>query len=313
MDGTIRVRTVAWFATAVVLSVFATLLVMQQWRVDAAAGDDDATWVPVEPCRLFDYRAGELPSGDKKSPLVAGSAAVQQVTGSVGNCVLPTSGVVGVSLNVTVVNGTAQSNLRLYPADAAVPLVSNMNWSAGDSPVANKVDVKLSSTGKVKLLNHNGTVDVVGDVVGYYTNSTLQELNQRLLVLEQTSPFAVTKVESSVLDLTATPVGTVFVPVTAPVDGQVTLNSTVNVEMGTNGGDVICAIVLSSAIPANLAVASMQFFENGDPSNEGSLAGTRTFDIAAGTTVEYTLACEDFDDDGSVHKRNLTAIFTPAP
>jgi len=43
MDRTIRVRTAAWFATAVVLSVFATLLVMQEWRVDAAPGDSDAT------------------------------------------------------------------------------------------------------------------------------------------------------------------------------------------------------------------------------------------------------------------------------
>jgi hypothetical protein len=167
MDGTIRVRTAAWFATAVVVSVFATLLVMQEWRADAAPGDTDATWVPIEPCRLFDYRPGESPSGGKKTPLVAGSAVTQQVTGTVGNCVLPITGVVGVSLNVTAVNGTAQSNLRLYPADAAVPLVSNLNWQAGDSPVANKVDVKVSSAGKVKLLNHNGTVDVVGDVVGY--------------------------------------------------------------------------------------------------------------------------------------------------
>jgi hypothetical protein len=39
MDGTIRVRTAAWFATAVVVSMFATLLVMQEWRADAAPGD----------------------------------------------------------------------------------------------------------------------------------------------------------------------------------------------------------------------------------------------------------------------------------
>jgi hypothetical protein len=54
MDGTIRVRTAAWFATAVVISVFATLLVMQEWRADAAPGDSDATWVAAQPCRLFE-------------------------------------------------------------------------------------------------------------------------------------------------------------------------------------------------------------------------------------------------------------------
>jgi len=134
--------------TAIVLSVFATLLVMQEWRANAAPGDDDATWVPIEPCRLFDNRPNEEPAGGKKDPLVAGSPAMQQVTGTIGNCVIPTVGVVAVSMNVTVVQGTAQSNLRLYPADAPTePVVSNLNWKAGDSATANKVDVKLSSSG----------------------------------------------------------------------------------------------------------------------------------------------------------------------
>jgi hypothetical protein len=177
MDGTIRVRTAAWFATAVVVSVFATLLVMQEWRADAAPGDADATWVAVDPCRLFDYRPGEDPAGGKKTPLVAGAPATQQVTGNVGNCSIPTTGVVAVSMNVTVVQGTAQSNLRLYPADAAKePVVSNLNWKAGDSATANKVDVKLSSTGAVKLANFAGSVNVIGDVVGFYTNKSLKEL-----------------------------------------------------------------------------------------------------------------------------------------
>jgi len=121
------------------LSLIATLLVMQTWRADAAPGDSDSTWVPIEPCRLFDNRPGELPTGGKKTPLVAGSPATQQVTGTVGNCVIPTTGVVAVSMNVTVVNGTAQSNLRLYPAGTGEPVVSNLNWKAGDSAVANKV------------------------------------------------------------------------------------------------------------------------------------------------------------------------------
>ena len=149
MDGTIRLRTAAWFATAVVIAVFTTMLVMQEWRADAAPGDSDATWVAVEPCRLFDYRPGNEPAGGKKTPLAAGVPATQQVTGNIGNCSIPTTGVVAVSMNVTMAQGTAQANLRLYPADAAAePVVSNLNWKAGDSATANKVDVKLSSTGE---------------------------------------------------------------------------------------------------------------------------------------------------------------------
>jgi hypothetical protein len=83
------------------------------------------------------------------------------------------------------VSPTAQSNLRLYPADAASePVVSNLNWLAGDSATPNKVDVKLSSTGAVKIAVANGTVNVLGDVVGYYTNATLKELQGDVDALE---------------------------------------------------------------------------------------------------------------------------------
>ena len=44
------------------------------------------------------------------------------------------------------------------------------------SPTPNKVDVKLSPNGQVKLYNHNGTVYVLADVGGYYTDKTLKEL-----------------------------------------------------------------------------------------------------------------------------------------
>jgi len=63
--------------------------------------------------------ARQLPSGDKKTPLVAGSTATQPATGAIGYCVLPATTVIGVSMNVTVLDGTTQSNLRLYPAKVA--------------------------------------------------------------------------------------------------------------------------------------------------------------------------------------------------
>jgi hypothetical protein len=173
---TLRVRSIVWFATGVALTLFATVLVMQTWRVDAAPGDSDSTFVPVTPCRLFDMRPSEAPSGGKKTPLAAGAPATQQVTGNIGNCSLPTTGVVAVSMNVTIVSPTAQSNLRVYPADVATPTVSNLNWLPGQSPTPNKVDVKLSDDGRIKLYNHAGTVNVLADVVGYYTNATLKEL-----------------------------------------------------------------------------------------------------------------------------------------
>ena len=177
MDATIRVRTLAWFATAVVLSVVCTLVVMQAVNVLADSEDDGSTFVPIEPCRLFDFRPGFEPDGDKKTPLAAGAANIytQQVTGPVGDCTIPDDAV-AVAMNVTVVNPTAQSNLRIYPANVeAVPEVSSLNWLPGQSATPNKVDVKLSPEGAIKLFNFNGSVDVLADVVGYYSANVVTD------------------------------------------------------------------------------------------------------------------------------------------
>jgi hypothetical protein len=182
MDGTVRIRTVTWFATAVVVSVIATLLVTQAWSVGAAPGDSDSTFVPFAPCRLFDSRPGESPNSGEKTPIGPGDSNVrtQQVTGNIGNCVGIPADATAVAMNVTIVAPSAQSNLRIFPADTATPTASNLNWLPGQSPTPNKVDVKLSPSGQIKLFNQNGNVDVLADVVGYYTNSTLQEITKRL-------------------------------------------------------------------------------------------------------------------------------------
>jgi hypothetical protein len=95
------------FATAVVISVFATLLVMQTWRVDAAPGDTDSTFVPIPNCRLFDFRSDPNNVGPKNTPLEAGESNVytQSVRGTKGDCNIP-SDAVGVAMNVTIVNPT---------------------------------------------------------------------------------------------------------------------------------------------------------------------------------------------------------------
>jgi hypothetical protein len=190
MDTVVRVRSVAWIATAIILSVFATLLVMQEWRADAAPGDSDSTFVPVTPCRLFDTRPAPFNVGAKDTPLGAGDSNrwTQPVRGVNGDCSIP-SDAVGISMNVTIVNPTHQSNLRVFPADVPTPNASNLNWLAGQSPTPNKVDVKLSPDGEIKLYNFNGSVNVLADVVGYYTNASLKEIDMRLEALEMISPL----------------------------------------------------------------------------------------------------------------------------
>jgi hypothetical protein len=126
-------------------------------------------FVPVTPCRLFDTRPGSDNVGPKSTPMGPGETFTVQATGTQGKCNLP-AGVTAVSMNVTTIGGTAASFLTVFPAGTSKPLSANLNWVAGQAPTPNLVVVGLSSDGKVGLFNAQGTVNVVADVSGYYTD-----------------------------------------------------------------------------------------------------------------------------------------------
>lgn len=166
------------------------------WTAGAAGPPGQSVFVPMEPCRLFDYRPAPDTVGPRTSPLGPGEVHTQQVTGAVGNCNVP-AGATGVAMNITAVAPTAQSNLRLFPADQVTPpLVSNLNFSAGQAPVPNKVDVKLSPAGAVKIRNHAGRVFVIGDVAGYYATTPLTDLEAAVAALEARSTTRFAKVDA---------------------------------------------------------------------------------------------------------------------
>jgi hypothetical protein len=309
---TLRVRSMVWFATGVVLAVLATVLVMQTWRVDAAPGDTDSTFVPTSPCRLFDYRPAPHTVGPRSAPLGAGETHIQQVTGSNGDCTgplaIPTDAV-AVAMNVTAVNPTAQSNLRVFPADVAkVPTVSNLNFSAGQKPVPNKVDVKLSPDGNIKLFNAAGSVSVVGDVVGYYTNTTLKEL----AALEMAQPFTESNEilgQTPLSTIEISPTNVISTIINAPVAGTVS----VYVSAYTSGGVQLsdradCMITTGTELTNPFIYAS--------PMVTGalqSIAGVRSFDVAAGSSKEFKLLCIGLGGEHMISDRTMTAIFTPTP
>ncbi len=180
---TLNLRSFLWFATGVALTI-TSIATFGAWRADAAVTAGESTFVPVAPCRLFNTLPGKGIPGSNTTPIGDKETRVQPVTGVVGNCNIPT-GVSGVAMNVTTLNGTGNSFLALFPADETDrPTVSNLNWTPGQSATPNKVDVKLSPDGKVKIYNNVGTVDVIGDIVGYYTSSTITDLESRLTAAE---------------------------------------------------------------------------------------------------------------------------------
>src|SRR6185369_4025281 len=90
---------------------------------------------------------------------------------------VPDAAVEAVVLNVTATAPSAAGWLTLFPKGATLPTASNLNFLAGQT-VPNLVVVKVGTGGAVSINNTGGnpaagTVHVVADVVGYYTDTTL--------------------------------------------------------------------------------------------------------------------------------------------
>ena len=180
MSVTISYRSLVTFVAGVTAAVVA-VFVLQGLSVDAAAGDSDATFVAMTPCRLIDTR----PGGDRvgtHSKFGASETKTVAARGKNGKCMVP-SVAVGLSLNVTAVGATAPSFLTIWP-DGTLPKASSLNPGPGQPPIPNAVTTTLSGSGSFKMFNKAGSVDVIVDVNGYYTKSSLKDLDQRLVVLE---------------------------------------------------------------------------------------------------------------------------------
>ncbi|WP_159395597.1 hypothetical protein [Streptomyces sp. 3211] len=119
-------------------------------------------FVPIGPSRFLDTREG---LGAPKARVGAGGVVTLQVAGVKG---VPATGVTAVVMNVTAVSPTAAGHVMVYPNGRPQPTVSNINFSAGQI-VPNLVTVAVVN-GKVDLRNHAGSVDLIADVTGYYTD-----------------------------------------------------------------------------------------------------------------------------------------------
>jgi plastocyanin len=129
--------------------------------------DEAADFFAIAPCRVVDTR---LPPGSRRGPaLPANSTRVFPVTGA--PCGIPADAR-AIALNVTTVNEGDFGDLRLYPADAAVPATSTINFGA-NKPRANNALVALGTAGRIAVRNDmppgsTATTNVVIDVSGYF-------------------------------------------------------------------------------------------------------------------------------------------------
>jgi hypothetical protein len=114
---------------------------------------------PVSPTRVLDTRSG---LGTSSAGAIAAHATL-----SLGLSTRVPAGTTAVVLNLTVTRPTEHGYLTAYPDAGAMPGVSNLNFSAGET-VANLAVVPVTD-GKVDFYNGSGgTVQVVADLEGSF-------------------------------------------------------------------------------------------------------------------------------------------------
>lgn len=315
---TIRVRTLAAFAAGAMIAVAVTLMFVNEWRADAAPGDVDTTYVPITPCRLIDTRPATN-VGPRSTPLGPAGEFTVTATGASGNCSIPADAI-GVSLNITAIGASALSFITVWDTGDR-PDAASLNPAPGEPPTPNAVVTPLSGSGSFNVYNNVGSVNLTIDAVGYFTKTSLQDLDAltssltaATSSLTSSMPFATNVSVEEITDLTASNDPYVEVEITAPVDGHVTVVSNAQVQHeGANGDFVLCGIFEADSIGSLIfIVESVQGFKKQGQSTDGSLSGMRTFEIAAGETVSYVLACRASGTAGQIFNRALTALFTPS-
>lgn len=117
----------------------------------------------LAPTRLLDTRIGV---GAPKAKLGAGGTVNLTVGGVAGIPATATA----VIMNITAVNPTEASFLTAYAGGTTLPTVSNVNFTPRET-IPNLAIVPVNN-GVVSIFNHVGTVDVLGDVQGYFTSDT---------------------------------------------------------------------------------------------------------------------------------------------
>ncbi len=162
-------------------SDFATQAEAQAWfdtyfpyYGDVAGLDADGDGVVCESLPL----TSQLTASD----LVNGGTTITLQVAGRGN--VPASGVSAVVMNVTVVDPTAAGFVQVSPTPVVTGAFSNLNPEPGRT-IANLVVVPLGAGGQVDLYSElygPGTLDLLADVVGYFTDSTAPSSSAGLFV-----------------------------------------------------------------------------------------------------------------------------------
>lgn len=279
--------------------MIAGLVAFNAVRADAV-GDDETTFVPITACRLIDTR----PDPDRVGPFgTFGDNETNTIVahGANGKCTIPTTAT-GLSLNVTALHATEVTYLTFWD-DGDRPKASSLNPAPGQPPTPNAVNVPLSDTGTFQVYNAFGSVNIIIDIAGYYTRTSLDALEAAVASMPLTS----SAFNDEMLHFGPEATELIATSLTAPADGTVVVIA--NVYLSHMGGaDVTahCSITTGAAVEDEHSV-----YQSSNP--YGPLTLVRAYDVVAGNAAVYRLVCDHWPtDQGSpfVSNRTIAATFT---
>ena len=122
---------------------------------------------PLTPVRVLDTRTK---TGGHDAPLTAADPVTLKVTGVGG---VPADAK-AVEVNLTVASPTALGYVKAYPDGGTVPVVSNVNFGAGQV-IANAAIVPIGADGDIDIaLTGSGSARMVVDVDGYFSTNAAE-------------------------------------------------------------------------------------------------------------------------------------------
>jgi uncharacterized protein (DUF1501 family) len=125
-----------------------------------------ARLVALSPRRILDTREGV---GAPQARVQGGSPVVLQVVGVGG---VPASGVDAVIVNVAAIRPTTEGWVTAWPTGSGTqPTVASLSFRAGQV-TASMVVCKVGDGGTITLAASSGDLELIGDVVGYFSSAT---------------------------------------------------------------------------------------------------------------------------------------------
>ena len=290
--------------------------------VSATAPEGAAAYVAISPCRLADTRP-DSNVGPYAAPLGADATYTFEGWGDVpGVCDLP-GGTTALQLNVTSVNATQLTNLRFFPAGAEVPTASNLNPAPGQPPTPNAVTVTLNNAGQFDVFNRFGSVDVVIDVAGYYTDHQHDgdDIIDESLTGVDVENSSLTRVDIADEPGSAyetapnpNPIGIldtlVSVDLHAPASGHVTVSASAVLDFPNDGTTDRTSCLISDA-SGNPITGLEQIVTEPAPGASQSIQIVRSLPVAAAGEVTYSLICGTPVGDAIASQAFITATYIP--